>query len=136
MQQGANDSQNKRWDGTNVCGQDADNVMEHGGVVLGYANGIGTLPQTISTVDTAAPAKTSASGAATGTANGLADGVSSAISGDRASLSSASGLVAQALSRSDVRTGKVAALQQSIAAGTYGVSASDVASKVMDFLLN
>ena len=36
----------------------------------------------------------------------------------------------------DVRTGKVAALQQSIAAGTYGVSASDVASKVMDFLLN
>jgi len=110
--------------------------MEHGGVVMGYANGIGTLPQTISTLDTAAPAKTSATSAAAGTANGVTDGVSSAISGDRTSLSSASGLLAQALSGSDVRADKVAALQQSIAAGTYSVSASDVASKVMDFLLN
>ena len=127
---------NERWDGTNVWGGNADNVMEHGGVVLGYANGIGTLQQTISTADTAAPAKASATNGAAAVSSGIADGVGSAISGDRTSLSSASGLVAQALSGSDVRTDKVAALQQSIAAGTYGVSASDVASKVMDFLLN
>jgi negative regulator of flagellin synthesis FlgM len=43
--------------------------------------------------------------------------------------------MAQALSGSDVRTDRVAALQQSIAAGTYNVSSSDVADKVISALL-
>lgn len=52
---------------------------------------------------------------------------------DQATLSVAGGLVAQA--GSDVRLDKVQALQQTIAAGTYRVSASDVASKIVDSLL-
>ena len=56
---------------------------------------------------------------------------------DSTSISSTSTLLSQALSGSDdVRTGKVAALQQSIAAGTYNVSSADVASKIVDALLS
>ncbi len=55
---------------------------------------------------------------------------------DEASVSPAANMVAQALSGSDVRTDKVAALQQSIAAGTYNVPASDVAAKVLSALLS
>jgi len=45
-------------------------------------------------------------------------------------------VVAQALTGSDVRADKVAALQQSIAAGTYNVPSSDVAGKVLSAMLN
>lgn len=55
---------------------------------------------------------------------------------DEATLSPTANMVAQALSGSDVRTDKVAALQQSIAAGTYNVSSSEVAAKVINALLN
>jgi flagellar biosynthesis anti-sigma factor FlgM len=54
---------------------------------------------------------------------------------DDARLSSAASAVAQALSGGDVRTEKVAALQQSIAAGTYSVSTPDVATKVLSAML-
>jgi flagellar biosynthesis anti-sigma factor FlgM len=54
---------------------------------------------------------------------------------DQASVSSAGGLVAQALNTSDVRLDKVAALQSQIASGTYSVSSQDVASKIVDSLL-
>ncbi len=52
---------------------------------------------------------------------------------DQASLSVAGGLAAQA--GSDVRLDKVQSLQQLIANGTYHVSAADVASKIVDSLL-
>jgi negative regulator of flagellin synthesis FlgM len=55
--------------------------------------------------------------------------------GDLTDLSSTGGLVAQALSGSDVRGDKVAALQQSIADGSYSVSSSDVADKIIQSLL-
>jgi len=45
------------------------------------------------------------------------------------------GLIAQALEGSDVRTEKVAALQESIANGSYNVSSSDVADKMIRSLL-
>jgi negative regulator of flagellin synthesis FlgM len=63
------------------------------------------------------------------------DASSGLVGADKASLSSTAGVVAQALAGSDVRAEKVAALQQSIAAGTYSVSSSDVADKLMSALL-
>jgi negative regulator of flagellin synthesis FlgM len=57
---------------------------------------------------------------------------------DHTSLSSTASLISQGLgssSDSDVRTDKIAALQQSIAAGTYNVSASAVADKLMSSML-
>ena len=55
---------------------------------------------------------------------------------DQASLSSAGGLVAQALASSDVRLEKVTELQAAIASGTYKVSAQDVAHKMIESLLS
>ncbi len=55
---------------------------------------------------------------------------------DQASLSSTSGLVAQASLSSDVRSEKVAALQQAIAAGTYNISSTHVADKIISSLLD
>ena len=54
---------------------------------------------------------------------------------DRATLSSAGSSVAQAASESDVRSAKVAAVQASLAAGTYDVPASAVASRVVESML-
>ena len=55
--------------------------------------------------------------------------------GDQASVSQAAGLVAQGLKGSDVRTAKVAALQQAIAAGTYKVPSGALADKLISTLL-
>jgi anti-sigma28 factor (negative regulator of flagellin synthesis) len=54
---------------------------------------------------------------------------------DAATLSAAASTFAQALSGGDVRSEKVAGLQQSILAGTYSVPVSDVAAKVLNALL-
>ena len=54
---------------------------------------------------------------------------------DIARLSTTGGSVAQAVTGSDVRADKVAALQQAIASGTYNVSAADVADKLISNLL-
>jgi negative regulator of flagellin synthesis FlgM len=54
---------------------------------------------------------------------------------DRATLSSAGSEVAQTATDPDVRMDKVAAIQAALAAGTYNVTASAVASKVVDAML-
>ena len=54
---------------------------------------------------------------------------------DQATVSAAGGQVAQALTTSDVRMEKVAPLQAAIANGTYNVSASAVANKLLEHLL-
>lgn len=54
---------------------------------------------------------------------------------DQANVSAAAGLAALGTTDGDVRLDKVAALQQSIAAGTYKVSSLDVASRMVDSLL-
>jgi negative regulator of flagellin synthesis FlgM len=54
---------------------------------------------------------------------------------DETKLSSTGGLIAQALEGSDVRSAKVEALQKAIAQGSYSVSSSDVADKLMQTLL-
>jgi negative regulator of flagellin synthesis FlgM len=55
---------------------------------------------------------------------------------DQISLSAAAGLVSQALEGSDARSTKVAALQSAIVAGTYNISSSDVADKIIQSLLD
>ena len=55
--------------------------------------------------------------------------------GDATQLSAAGAVLAKATAGSDVRTEKVAALQAAIASGTYHVSASDVADKLIGSLL-
>ena len=66
------------------------------------------------------------SGAATG---------GSALSSDRATFSSAGSEVSQTASDTDVRMDKVASIQAALEAGTYNVSASAVATKVVDSML-
>lgn len=63
------------------------------------------------------------------------DKAASVSTSDQTSLSTASTLLAQALQTPDVRTEKVASLQAAISAGTYQVSSSDVADKLIDSLL-
>lgn len=57
------------------------------------------------------------------------------LSSDHATVSSAGSEVAQAASESDIRMDKVTAVQAALAAGTYSVPASAVASKVIDGML-
>jgi negative regulator of flagellin synthesis FlgM len=101
---------------------------------MSYASGINGL-QTISPI---APSE-----AKPAPEVGTTDGVSKAGAGpivnvehvDQTNLSSTGGLVAQALEGSDTRSAKVASLQQAIAAGSYSVSSSDVADKIIQSLL-
>ena len=67
------------------------------------------------------------------TSQSSATAQSAGIGEDQAQLSGSSALVAPATS--DVRSDKVAALQSQIAAGTYNISSSDVADKVIGALL-
>ena len=59
----------------------------------------------------------------------------SALDSDRATLSSAGSEVSQAVSGEGVRAEKVAAIQAALAAGSYSVPASAVASRVVDAML-
>jgi negative regulator of flagellin synthesis FlgM len=124
--------------GTKVGWVEADEVLEDGGLEMSYTNGLGNLHQLFGTSDIGAAGKSSAtSKTGPGSMSSIGQNSSStAIGGDHAEVSAAAGLVSQALTGSDVRFEKVAALQQSIAAGTYGVSSSDVADKLMGALLN
>jgi negative regulator of flagellin synthesis FlgM len=102
---------------------------------MSYSNGIGSLPQVPGAI---APATVQpASQAAEAAHAPQQNKVSSSPAGqpDQASLSSAGGVIAQALSGSDTRPDKVAALQKAIASGSYSVSSSDVAGKMIDSLL-
>ena len=58
-----------------------------------------------------------------------------ALESDSATLSSAASEVSQAVSGEGVRTEKVAAVQAALAAGTYNVPASAVASKLVDAMM-
>jgi negative regulator of flagellin synthesis FlgM len=96
---------------------------------MSYANGIGSLQQALSVIT---PTETKPA-----LASGPKDETSTQAAGraDQANLSTASGLMAQALGSSDTRSAKVVALQQAIASGSYNVSSSDVADKMIQSLL-
>ncbi len=78
----------------------------------------------------ATPATTPAVGQKNGAAQGM-----SALGADQATLSNAGSEVSQSASADGVRTDKVAAVQAALAAGTYSVPASVVASKVVDAMM-
>ena len=59
----------------------------------------------------------------------------SALASDRATLSSAGSEVSQTATESEVRTEKIAEVQAALAAGTYNVPASAVASRIVDEML-
>lgn len=59
----------------------------------------------------------------------------SALGSDRATLSSAGSEVSLTVAEPGVRTDKVAEVQAALSAGTYNVSASAVASRVVDAML-
>ena len=58
-----------------------------------------------------------------------------AFAGDQATLSHAGTEVLESAANAGVRTDKVTAIQQALAAGTYDVDASAVAGKVIDAML-
>ena len=60
----------------------------------------------------------------------------SALSSDLATFSSAGSEVSQTAGDTGVRMDKVASIQSALAEGTYNVSASAVASKVVDSMLS
>ncbi len=59
----------------------------------------------------------------------------SSFDSDKATFSSAASEVSQSASAENVRADKVASVQSALAAGTYNVPASVVASKVIDSML-
>ena len=84
--------------------------------------------RTLLGVDPAAPAAVQGKGAPPSSGSGL--------TADRATLSSAGSEISDAISGDGVRMDKVAAVQQALAAGTYNVSASALASKLIDAMLS
>lgn len=73
--------------------------------------------------------------AAAGQAKSQSAAGSSALGSDHATLSSAASEMAQAAGDDGVRMEKVTAVQAALAAGTYSVPASAIASKVVDSML-
>lgn len=103
---------------------------------MSYTNGVGTTQnpftaESTATSATAQPERTASISLANGSA-GAASGVAAV---DQAKLSGFGGALAQALTQSDVRMDKITALQQAIVSGSYNVSASDVADKLIASLL-
>jgi flagellar biosynthesis anti-sigma factor FlgM len=99
---------------------------------MSQMNGIGSSQQFPVTADAIAASSTGRT-ARTNASVGLQTGASGV---DQANVSGVANLVAQALSGSDVRMDRVTALQSAITAGTYSVAASDVASKLLNSLMN
>jgi negative regulator of flagellin synthesis FlgM len=101
---------------------------------MSYADGIGGLQSPLSSI--APAAKPAQQVPATGIESKGNDApVSKGVPADHADLSTTGGLIGKALETSDTRSAKVGALQQAIASGSYRVSSSDVADKLMEALL-
>jgi negative regulator of flagellin synthesis FlgM len=88
-------------------------------------NGIENLPQ-VSQSQTVASTPSVKTGA---------NAQNESLNADKAQLSATASQAAQSSSTSDVRLDKVASIQNALQAGTYSVSASDVAEKIIGSLL-
>jgi negative regulator of flagellin synthesis FlgM len=102
---------------------------------MSYTNGITNQQQAPSLSDSVSTSGPVQSTVSAGVVGESASSNSNTERADLTSLSAAGGLVAQSLEGSDIRSGKVASLQQSIATGSYNVSSSDIADKIMLSLL-
>lgn len=102
---------------------------------MSYTNGIGNLQQALSSIapaETKPPQQVSEAGSAATQSRAA----SAAVQADHADLSAAGGALSKALESSDVRMEKVQALQQAIVSGSYHVSSSDVADKLIQSLMD
>jgi negative regulator of flagellin synthesis FlgM len=101
---------------------------------MSYTSGIGSQQSTnaITQFETQPVVTVNASGTVADKSEALS---ASVVHADETALSSTGGLVFQSLGDSDTRTVKVSSLQEAIAAGTYTVSSSDVADKIIQSLL-
>lgn len=111
-------------------------MEEYGGIELSNVNGIGSS-QPLSSIERSLAS--TAAGRLTRAAVGqpaIRQGTNQSGDAETTNLSVTAGVLASALSSSDVRIGLVTQLQQSIGEGTYNVTASDVASKMMSSLFN
>lgn len=101
---------------------------------MSSTNGIGDLKQALKTSVPATPVAQQSVQAQSNESKGLAP--LAVPQSDETTLSKTGGMIAQALQRSDVRTAKIEALQKAIASGSYNVSASEVADKMIQSLLD
>jgi negative regulator of flagellin synthesis FlgM len=101
---------------------------------MSFVDGIGNQQQTISSITSSVATPTLQTTASSGEANESTISGSNMQHADEATLSATAGLVAQSLKGSDVRSEKVASLQQAIAAGSYSVLSSAVADKIIQSL--
>jgi negative regulator of flagellin synthesis FlgM len=92
-------------------------------------NGLPLAGDTSATESIASTARTQ------GIGQSSASEAAAAIASDSAKVSLAGTMLSEATTGSDVRFDKVAALRESIDGGTYNVSASDVAGKIVDSLI-
>ena len=97
---------------------------------MNYSNGIGDRMQALNPIAPASASQTRPAGAKAAEAK-----PAGRTETDATTLSPTGELISQALGGSDVRSSKVEALQKAIADGSYNVSSSDVAGKIMDSLL-
>lgn len=106
---------------------------------MSSTNGIGSLQAIVNSIATGETRSTqqtnSAQGPSSATPSSTTAANSAATQSDQANLSSTGSVIAQALNGDDVRTEKVAALREAIASGTYNVSSSDVADKLIQSLV-
>jgi negative regulator of flagellin synthesis FlgM len=102
---------------------------------MSYTSGINSLQQTISPITPSEARPAIQANVSDQGANPSVEQTANLERVDQTNLSSTGGLVAQALEGSDTRSAKVASLQQAIASGTYSVSSSDVADKIIRSLL-
>lgn len=102
---------------------------------MSYTDGIGNLQQVLGSIATT-ETKPAQQVPAAGNEAQQSGAASASVQADHADLSTAGGLISKALEGSDVRSDKVAALQQAIASGSYNVSSSDVADKLIQTLMD